>query len=465
MHKVAVRKFSSTPKVFQQLAHKEGTSQILEKINVVKSTRLPTGLLVVSLENNSPLSRIAAIFKAGHRYETTQTEGILHRVRNSLGLPSQNYSAITLSYETSFQGGLIECSTSRDFLTYHLRCNRHTALAALDASLTELLCHPKVDFYNMETADEAMRIDHATIRTDYPSYAIDLLHRVAYRGQTLGRSLFGPSRSFDGIGEQALRDFFAQYVTVSNGALVALGVDHDLLLEFAVERFKLPPPSDKVPRVTAVSPQAKFFGGELRKDRGGDKAIVALAMEGVSLADPKSQAVQALLGSTLGTGPRASHAFGGESRLGKAIKAASNAPFSLSSVNVSYTDSGLFGVLYACEADDSAKLAKGIVSEFRSVASQGIQEAELKAAKNRVKFDILASAEDGRSMITDLSVQAIIKPDVSAFHSPAEIVKIVDEVSLSDINQFAKKILGSKISMAAIGNLDNTPFVDDLSKL
>lgn len=44
-------------------------------------TRLPSGLVIASLENYSPASKIGVFIKAGCRYETPDNHGVTHLLR------------------------------------------------------------------------------------------------------------------------------------------------------------------------------------------------------------------------------------------------------------------------------------------------------------------------------------------------------------------------------------------------
>lgn len=48
---------------------------------LIQITKLPNGLVIASLENFSPASRIGVFIKAGSRYETTSNLGTAHLLR------------------------------------------------------------------------------------------------------------------------------------------------------------------------------------------------------------------------------------------------------------------------------------------------------------------------------------------------------------------------------------------------
>lgn len=49
-------------------------------------SKLPNGLVIASLENNSPLSRVGVFVKAGSRYETVENQGVSHVLRLAANL-------------------------------------------------------------------------------------------------------------------------------------------------------------------------------------------------------------------------------------------------------------------------------------------------------------------------------------------------------------------------------------------
>jgi len=66
----------------------------------VQVTKLPNGVPVASLENYSPVCRVAIVFNAGPRYEPFDKLGLTHCLRmasNLVGLQSLNlyYSFVT----------------------------------------------------------------------------------------------------------------------------------------------------------------------------------------------------------------------------------------------------------------------------------------------------------------------------------------------------------------------------------
>lgn len=62
--------------LFSFLLNAEGNLYIRPQV-----TRLPSGLVIASLENYSPASKIGVFIKAGCRYETVENQGVTHVLR------------------------------------------------------------------------------------------------------------------------------------------------------------------------------------------------------------------------------------------------------------------------------------------------------------------------------------------------------------------------------------------------
>lgn len=54
---------------------------MIKKLSPVQVTKLPSGLVIASLENYSPASKIGVFIKAGCRYETPDNQGVTHLLR------------------------------------------------------------------------------------------------------------------------------------------------------------------------------------------------------------------------------------------------------------------------------------------------------------------------------------------------------------------------------------------------
>ena len=82
----------------------------------------------------------------------------------------------------------------------------------------------------------------------------------------------------------------------------------------------------------------------------------------------------------LGTGARVKYSEGRFTPLGAAAAQGTQHPFALTGVNVTYSDTGLFGFAVGAAGADIHNVIKAIVKKMREVG-KGLSEDQLKVAK------------------------------------------------------------------------------------
>merc|ERR1711976_60427 len=108
-----------------QAATKSESSSGLAK-QAPQVSKLANGVTVATVENNSPLCRVAMLYNAGSRYEDGSTQGITHFLRAASSLSTKKSSAFKLIRNIEQIGGNISCTASREHLTYSVECLRNS---------------------------------------------------------------------------------------------------------------------------------------------------------------------------------------------------------------------------------------------------------------------------------------------------------------------------------------------------
>jgi len=421
----------------------------------LKCTRLSSGLFVATVENDNPVARISLIFKAGTRYETTENRGVVHRLRNLIGLSTNKRTAIDFNYHVASIGAILTSTATRDHLSFDIQFARRNVGEAFRL-LDDLTSEPfHVLQHELEWSKAQMLRELYLLKDNWPAYTLEKLHKAAYRRNGLGHLLLSPKYAIGKHKVDQLVDYASEHFTTGNAALAATGVDSDDVLKWASDFFPLAKGSS-----VAAPEKAKFYAGELRKQKPSNLATVHIGAQSVGLNDVKATLAQTVLANVLGTGPAIKWSEGGQTRLAKAVRKSTSNPFYVSASNIGYDGSGIFTILYTSQWDDSAAVAKAALGELRSIASQGVKDQELEGAKNRVKYRLLSLAENDDYVVEDLAVQAAVRQSDACLSS--EQAKSVDAVTAADVQQAAKNIVSGKLAMGAIGRLDKTPYVDEL---
>ncbi|XP_018573227.1 cytochrome b-c1 complex subunit 2, mitochondrial [Anoplophora glabripennis] len=427
-----------TTRGYAQLAPVGGVSTCEFK-NVVLSNKL----VVASAENESSISRISIVFRAGSRNESSDNLGVTHVLRNSAGLSTRNASQFAIIRNIQQVGASLSATSDRETISYTLEGTRQAVEKALPF-LTEVATQQVFKPWEISEITNRLLLDIAT--RPLQLRAIDLVHNAAFRSG-LGNSLFIPKSQIGKISSETLQHYVASTFLTGRASVVGLGVNSAELEQYAN--------SLRLESGEGCSTASIYKGGELRSNKGGNIAFVAIAGEGAALNNTKEALAFAVLQRAIGVGPHIKWSTRDNGLLSKSIGVTTE-DYASSAFNASYADTGLFGVLIAAPS----RSAGGIVeSAVKLIRGSRISEEDVTRGKNQLKTALLLDAESGSQTLQSIANQsAILRGQIQ---SPAQVASAVDSVSTADVQNALKKV-GQRLTLASIGNLSNVPYLDEL---
>jgi len=407
----------------------------------LKTTSLENGVLVASVENQSPLSRVAIAVRAGSRYESAENRGVTHLLRSVAGLSNAETTAFGLTRRLQQVGSSLTCSADREVLIYSADATRNhmeEVMALLAGAATKQVFKP------WEVADNMPRVELDLKLTSPEAALLEDLHLAAFRQSDLARSLLASPQALAALGPDQLASHLATTVLAGRVAVVGTGVMHEELVEYAQ--------SLQLPTGEGAAPAARYGGGELRTELGGPVALVAVAAEGAGTASPAEAVTQAVLQAILGSGAVVKY---GSSRglLGAAAAQAGGAAAALSA---SYSDISLAGYSVVAPAAHAGKVVEAVNKAFKTAT---LTAQDLSRGKALLKAAILRADDNSGACVEAMALQGATLGKVTPVE---DAVKAVDAVKLSDVQTLHKKLAGGKLTMAARGNLLHVPYLDQL---
>ncbi|XP_026762408.2 cytochrome b-c1 complex subunit 2, mitochondrial isoform X1 [Galleria mellonella] len=413
----------------------------VRKDSRIQATVLPNKTFVAALDNGSPVTRVTVVFRAGSRYEPQTELGITHVLRTAAGLTTKNASVFMIARKLAQIGATVSASGDREFVYYTLEATQDNLPEALEY-LNNIVSNQ--EFRPWELSDITPRQRYEIAALPPQVRAIDLLHKAAYR-RGLGNSLFISPKRIGKVSSESLQHYASTTLTPGRCAVAVIGDSQDKATLVA-QKLQLPTSGD------AQGEASTYYGGELRKEIGGDLAHLAIAVQGAPAGSPQSLAL-AVAAKALGNGPVTK--WGADnSPLAKAV--GNIGPFAAAGFNVSYSDTGLFGVVLSVPKDEANVATKAVV---KLIKSPTLSAEAIQAGKNQLKLQILSEAETGTSLAESIAAQGLYTGNVK---SPADLAKDVDNISNSDVSQVLANAAKSKISIGAAGNLAFVPYVDEL---
>ncbi|XP_041818442.1 cytochrome b-c1 complex subunit 2, mitochondrial isoform X2 [Chelmon rostratus] len=416
----------------------------------VQVTRLPSGLVIASQENYSPASKIGVFIKAGCRYETPDNQGVTHLLRLASNLTTKGASAFKICRGVESVGGSLSVTSSRENMVYTVDCLRDDFDTVMEY-LINVTTAPEFRSWEVSDLTPRVKLDKALAAQSTQIAVVEGLHDAAYKN-ALCNSLYCPDHMVGNIQSEHLHHFVQNNFTSARMALVGLGVDHTVLKQVGEQFLNIRSGAG------TTGAKAQYRGGEIRL--ASTSSMVHSAVVSQSAAAGTNEALAfSVLQHALGAGLHVKRGSGTSSKLVQAVIKATADPFDVSAFNASYSDSGLFGVYTISQAAAAGDVMKAALAQVKAVADGGITAADLTQAKAQVKAQFLMSLETSEGMLEDMGAQALAG---GSYCPPEQISKNIDNVTLTDVANAAKKFVSGKKTMASSGNLIKTPFVDEL---
>merc|ERR1712151_339615 len=120
--------------------------------------------------------------------------------------------------------------------------------------------------------------------------------------------------------------------------------------------------------------------------------------------------------------------------------------------NRSYSDTGLFGIYGACQADAAGGLADRMIETL--VGLKSISQVELDGAKAVLKGKLLRQLDDDAALLKDIGQQLL---HTGSYQSPEAFSQAIDEVTIDSATAAATKILASNPTVIACGDTHALP--------
>ncbi|XP_019939175.2 cytochrome b-c1 complex subunit 2, mitochondrial isoform X2 [Paralichthys olivaceus] len=416
----------------------------------VQVTKLSSGLVIASLENYSPASKIGVVVKAGCRYETPENRGVTHLLRLASSLTTKGASAFKICRGVEAVGGSLSVTSSRENMMYTVDCLRDDIDTVMEY-LINVTTAPEFRPWEVSDLTSRVKMDKAQAAQSTQMAVIEALHEAAYKN-ALSNSLYCPDHMVGNIQSEHLHQFVQNNFTSARMALVGLGVDHAVLKQVGEQFLNIRSGAG------TTGAKAQYRGGEVRL--ANLASLVHSAVVSQSAAAGTGEAVAfSVLQHVLGAGPHVKRGSNTSSKLIQGVAKATADPFDVSAFNASYSDSGLFGVYTISQVGAAGDVIKAALAEVKNVADGGVTAADLTRAKTQLKGQYLMSLETSEGLLEALGTQALTE---GSYVSPEEITKTIDNISLTDVANAAGKFVSGKKTMASSGNLIKTPFVDEI---
>lgn len=397
-------------------------------------TTLPNGLRVVSdVMPDVETASLGVWIDAGARHETPAENGISHLLEHMAFKGTERRSAQQISEEIEAVGGHLNAYTSREHTAYVARVLKEDVPLAVDL-MADILQHATFDEEELARERAVVMQEIAQLHDTPDDLVFDFFQAAAYPDQPMGRSILGTPEGVSAMSREELKAYMSGHYSADRMVLVAAGrVDHDSLVALAEQHFDSIRGCYKVEAAAAV-----YEGGDARESRELKQVHLVIGFDGVAYDHPNYYPHH-VLSTALGGGM--------SSRLFQEVREKRGLAYAVYTFNSTYVDGGLFGIYAGCGAEQARELVTVISDETVKVAD-GINEEELKRARNQLKAGLLMSLESSSARCEQIGRQMLVfgRPI-----PPAEMIEKIEAVDSAALRRVADRLVEGKPTVAAIG--------------
>eukprot|EP00933_Yihiella_yeosuensis_P079786 TRINITY_DN93208_c0_g1_i1.p1 TRINITY_DN93208_c0_g1~~TRINITY_DN93208_c0_g1_i1.p1 ORF type:complete len:545 (+),score=156.78 TRINITY_DN93208_c0_g1_i1:97-1635(+) len=414
-------------------------------------SKLENGLKIASIDKQGLTARLGLFVHAGSRFETAANFGVSH-MTSIMGFASTAHLSQLRTVKTLEQLGADKasfCKAGREEISYQVELQREYVPLAIPLMIGNVL-FPRLLPWEVKSATKEVAPAREALTASPDDMVSELLHKAAFCNNTLGLSPYASDRSMSYFTPETIRSYLLDHFAPERMTLVGVNVSHAELSKWAMRSFA---DYNAIPMKKRDAVKASYTGGDLRIDGSSPFCHLALGFESVAFGQAELAPV-ALLQTILGSGSASGRGIGGgvTSRLSTQVVKQNAAVESCAAFNTSYSDSGIFGVYGVSQAEKAGDMAKAIAKSMGGLTS--VSKDELAKAKAMLKGKMFRQADNDSELMKDMGQQLLM---TGKYASPSDFAKIIDGVSEGEVTAAAKKILSSKLTVAAYGDTHAVP--------
>jgi predicted Zn-dependent peptidase len=377
----------------------------------------------------------------GSAAERGEQRGISHLIEHMLFKGTERRSARDIAEAMDRVGGQMNAFTDKEATCYYAKViDTHVPLA-IDV-LADMFLHSKFDPAEL-AKEQKVVLEEIRMYDDSPDEMIhDLFTRTMWSGSNLGEPTIGYAETVSSFTSEDLREHLRARYAPNTVVIAAAGnVTHEQIVAAftaAFERFEgsSEAPIPEVPRATP---------GRLVKTKDTEQAYVVFGAAGLSVRDERRYSLS-VLDTILGGGM--------SSRLFQEVREKRGLAYSVYSFQQGYRGAGLFGVSAGTSPASVDECIDVIVAELHGAAERGVNEDEVRLAKEHIKGSLTLSLESTSSRMVRLGRSEF---SFGRNVTTEEIESAVDAVTKDDVDALARELLApERFGLCVLGPLEES---------
>ncbi|MCY4640911.1 MAG: pitrilysin family protein [Chloroflexi bacterium] len=402
-------------------------------------TVLDGGLRIITASAAQAQSASVSFFVGvGSRAERVEVGGVSHYLEHMLFKgTARRPTAPEISEAVEGAGGGLNAFTTRELTCYWNRLpfeRWQTGIEVLADMIQHSLLAPEEVERERTVVQQEIRRTH-----DNPAaWAGELLQRVTFGDQPVGRPVAGTLESVSAIDRPELSHHIRSHYTGGNAVLAVAGrVEHEAVVEEAARHFSELAPGAGLPLEAATRglPAERV----LVEERETEQTNVALAVQCGGRRDPDRYALEILV-TLLGRGM--------SSRLFKEVRERRGLAYSVAARVGRLRDIGALAVTAGVTREQQEEALEVIMAELGRLVSEPVGEEELRRTIDYAVGGFRLSLETPMSVGQRLGDQLLQDGEIERVE---ESVASLEAVTAADVQRVARDLFEGPPALAVVG--------------
>jgi predicted Zn-dependent peptidase len=409
---------------------------------MIRKQKLPNGLILLS--ETMPHVRSVSVgvwLRLGSRNEQAKVNGISHFIEHLVFKGTTSRTAREISLQMDSIGGQIDAFTSKEYTGFYAKVLDDHLPTAIDL-LADIVQRPLFDPEEVERERRVVLEEIRMVEDTPDELAYDLLSKLLYPSNALGRPIQGTEESVASLSTRQLRSFFRNAYRPENMLIVAAGnLKHADLARMVRKAFRGLESGHGRSNGHARRPR-EHSGMVMRSKRELEQLHLLLAVPAFQ-KEMKFRypffVFNALLGGTM------------SSRLFQRIREERGLVYTVYSALNGFRDSGFLNIYAGTGPSKGREVVDLVMHELRDLRDNGPTQAEVDVAKEHLKGNLMLGLEATSSRMSNLARQEIYFGRQLRLE---ETLKGIDRVTVKSVHSLAHSILDDEsMRIAAVGRV------------
>jgi predicted Zn-dependent peptidase len=379
---------------------------------------------------------------AGGRYESEKDSGISHFVEHMLFKGTEKRGCKQLKWAIEGVGGAFNGFTSDEVTCYMVKVPAEHIELGIDV-ISDMVMNARFDPEDIKK-EKLVICEEIKMYRDQPAeYAIEILARLMWPGDPLGRVLTGTETTVKAMNRSRLAGFRDSMYHPGNISVIAAGkLDFKRLQRISFERF-----SDRkkgrsfsfaTPSVLQREPKTRFVSAR------SEQAHIAMGFHSLGKTEAQRFAIK-LMNVILGGNM--------SSRLFEELREKYGLCYDVASSYKRHSDVGEIHIHAGVDNMKAVKSVMAILDEIKKMKDLGVTEDELDRAKKYMKGQFLLAIEGTSTRMMWLGDRFMVHGDIPEVDG---ILKKIDAVTCEDVKDAAGSIFRSSgVNLAMISRIED----------